>query len=646
MSSFEKLLSPGRIGSLEVPNRVLLAPMGTEMCTPDGRSTEREAAYYAARAAGGTGVVMSGITAVQSDTEPITHGLARIDTDEHIPGIARIVERVHAAGGLFALQLTAGLGRNINTVAPGTVPVSASDNAWFGDPSIRCRPLTVAEIATVVRRFGEAADRARRAGVDMIDLHGHTGYVLDQFLSPVWNRRTDAYGGSVENRVRFTAEVVAAVKANYPGVPVSFRLSVDHRFEGGRTPQDSREIAVELERAGIDLIIADEGSYEAMDYVFPPYYLGDACMAGAATALKDVVSIPVAAVGNLRPQDGERLLEQGRADFVAIGRGLIADPDLVNKLAAGRAGDVRPCIRCNAFCTGNAFFAKPVECAVNPRAGHELEPGPVPAARARHVVVVGGGPGGMEAARTAAECGHTVDLYEQADRLGGVLLPAATPEFKRELRSMIGWWERQLAGLEVNVHTGVTITPGCPELADADEVIVATGSLPLRPSGIEGLADPAVPDVLEFHRGAEVGKRVLVAGGGLSGADAALELARDGHEVILIEAADQIARDMLMVNRVTLLRDLAEAGVDVRTDHRITRITPTEALAQGPDGPVTFEVDTVISAFGVLPDRELTEQLSPADAPDPKVHPVGDCVAPAKVGEAVRGGYAAAMALG
>ncbi|MBT0771619.1 FAD-dependent oxidoreductase [Kineosporia sp. J2-2] len=641
MPSFDRILAPGRIGSLEVPNRVLLAPMGTEMCTPDGRSTPREAAYYRARAAGGTGVVMSGITAVQSDTEPITQGLARIDTDGHIAGIAAIAEAVHSVGGLFALQLTAGLGRNINTVREGQVPVSASDNTWFGDPSIRCRPLTTDEIAIIVRRFGEAAVRARQAGVDMIDLHGHTGYVLDQFLSPVWNRRTDAYGGSVQNRVRFTAEIVAAIKESYPGVPVSFRLSVDHRFEGGRTPASTREIAVELERAGIDLIIADEGSYEAMDYVFPPYYLGDACMAGAATALKEVVSIPVAAVGNLRPVDGERLLEQGRADFVAIGRGLIADPDLVNKLRAGRSADVRPCIRCNAYCTGNAFFGKPVECAVNPAVSHELEAGPVPSANPRHVVVIGGGPGGMEAARTAALCGHTVDLYEQDEQLGGVLLPAATPAFKRELRSMITWWERQLAGLDVTVHTGVTIAADSPEVAAADEIIVATGSVPLRPRGIEGLDEHTV-DVLAFHRGAAVGKRVLVAGGGLSGADAALELARDGHRVTLVEVAPELARDMLMVNRVTLLRDLSEAGVRVLTGHRITRVTAGGAVAEGPDGEVTLEADTVVSAFGVLPARSLVEQLGDS----PKVHPIGDCVQPAKVGEAVRAGYAAALALG
>ncbi|GAA3598181.1 FAD-dependent oxidoreductase [Kineosporia mesophila] len=642
MTSFENLLSPGRIGSLEVPNRVLLAPMGTEMCTPDGRSTEQEAAYYAARAAGGTGIVMSGINAVQSDTEPITAGLGRIDTDEHIPGIARIAQRVHEEGSLFALQLTAGLGRNINTVQPGTVPVSASDNTWFADASIRCRPLTLDEIAVIVRRFGEAAVRARAAGVDMIDLHGHTGYVLDQFLSPVWNRRTDAYGGSVENRVRLTAEIVAVIKANAPGMPVSFRLSVHHRFEGGRTPDDSLDIARELEKAGVDLIIADEGSYEAMDYVFPPYYLGDACMADAAAVLKDVVTIPVAAVGNLRPQDGERLLAEGKADFIAIGRGLIADPDLVNKLRAGRPQDVRPCIRCNASCTGNAFFGKALECAVNPAAGHELELGPVLSVRPRHVVVIGGGPGGMEAARAAARCGHRVDLYDQGPQLGGVLLPAATPDFKRELRSMITWWEGQLAALGVTVHTGVTITPGSPELAEADEIIVATGSVPLRPRAIEGLEDPSVIDVLAFHQGTPVGHRVLIAGGGLSGADAALELARDGHEVTLVEAADEVARDMLMVNRVTLLRDLAHAGVTVLTGHRISKIAGDEAIAEGPDGLIALHADTVISAFGLLPARTLVEQL----LPDARVHPVGDCVQPAKVGEAVRSGYDAALALG
>lgn len=275
---FETLLSPITIGNLTLPNRLVMPPMGTEMGTSDGKSTPQEAAYYAARAKGGTGLVMTGINFVSGTFDPIAPGLARIDTDEHTAGIKAIADAVHEAGGLLALQLTMGLGRNNQYCQTlGMEPRSRPDNTWFFDPSIRCKPLEVEEIAQIVADTGRAARRANQAGVDMIDVHGHTGYLVDQFMSACWNRRTDAYGGSVENRCRFAAELIAAIRENAPGVPVSFRISVEHRFPGGRVWEETREIVQQLERAGIDMILCDDGSYEAMDYVFPPTSATTAC---------------------------------------------------------------------------------------------------------------------------------------------------------------------------------------------------------------------------------------------------------------------------------------------------------------------------------------------------------------------------------
>ncbi|WP_062288414.1 oxidoreductase [Demequina phytophila] len=636
--TYSHVLEPVRLGSLELRNRVIMVPMGTEMGDHDGHLTDREIAYYAERSAG-AGLVCTGINAVTDDYEVINAGLGRVDTDAATPGLRKLAEAFHARGGAVSVQLTAGLGRNINTIDPERLPISASDNTHWLDPHVRCRALETEEIQVIVQRFREAAARCAEAGIDAIDIHGHTGYLIDQFMSPVWNRRTDSYGGSVENRCRFAAEIIAAVKEGAPGLPVSFRLSVDHRFEGGRTPAESLEIAKVLEAAGLDLLMIDEGSYEAMDYVFPPYYLGDNCMMGSVKMFKDALTIPVLGCGNLTPERAEEAIANGEMDFAGIGRALIADPEWALKLARGRRADIRPCIRCNQLCVGNAFVGQPLGCAVNPTVGMERERVLTPAENPRRVAIIGAGPAGLEAARVAALRGHTVDVYERSQQLGGVLWPAATPEFKKELRSMIFWWERQLKDLPVTVHLGTEITADSPELDAADVVIAAIGADPVVPP-IPGLDGPNVVEVVDAHLGAELGHRIVVCGGGLSGADFALEAAQDGHDVTVIEMADGIAPDLLMINRITLLRDLAEAGVSLLTGHKVVNVDAAGVSVDGPDGPVHIAADSVISAFGVRPGAAVVGALTARGA-----IAIGDCVKPAKVGDAINAGFEAAFAL-
>ncbi len=641
MTSFDHVLASGRIGGLELANRVIMPPMGTSLADADGHFSDRQVAWYAERAGTGAGLVVTELTAVSRELE-LTVGLAHADSDAALPALTRLAEAVHAKGGLLGVQLTAGMGRNNPAYTPERPPISASDNPNYFDPSVLCRPLATDEVQLLVRRFGEAAARCAAAGVDLIDLHGHTGYLIDQFLGRQWNRRTDQYGGSVENRARFATEIVAAVKAAAPTTPVSFRLSVSNKMAGSRDVAEAQEIARLLEAAGLDLLMVDDGAYDAMDWVFPPYYLGDGCMVPSAAAMKQVVTIPVMAVGNLDPETAEAVLAAGDADFVGVGRGLIADPEWVAKLAAGRRDDIRPCIRCNQMCIGNIFGGATIGCAVNPRAGHELDRTITAADAPRRVAVVGGGPAGLEAARVAALRGHVVDVYERSGELGGVLAPAATPEFKKELRVMIGWWERQLADLAVTIHLGTEVVADSPQIAASDAVVVATGADPIT-LPIDGADGPNVLDVVQAHvQRDRVGHRVAVAGGGLSGADLALELAQEGHEVTIVEMADAIAPDLLFINLITLMTKLAEAGVRVLTGHRVTAFDAAGLTAVGPDGEVRVDADTVVTAFGVRADSALADALTAAGH---QVQAVGDCVQPAKVGEAINAGYLAALTL-
>jgi len=639
VSAYPHLLAPGRIGSLELANRILFPPISTRMTGADGAVSPRETAYLAARAAGGAGLVVTGALLAATDFEPPSGLMPRVDDDAFLPALRRMVDAVHAAGGRISAQLSPGTGR-LGPAEPGRgAPVSASATPWVRDPAVACRPLDVAELELLVRRAGQAAARLASVGVDAIDLHGHSGALVDQLLTALWNHRTDAYGGSVARRTRFAVELVTAVRAAAPGLPVSFRLTVAHHLPGGRELAESIEIAALLRDAGVDLLVVEEGGPPSPAVMAPPNYLPAGLHLAGAAALRAAVGIPVAVAGAMTPDLAEAALAAGQVDLVGFGRALVADPDLPRALAAGEPGAARPCVRCNA-CFDAVRAGATLVCAVNPQVGLEAVP-LLRATRPQRVVVVGGGPAGLEAARVAALRGHRVDLHERRDQLGGVLVDAARPAFKHELASLVPWYRDRLAELGVTVHLGRAVDRSSPALAAADVVVVATGGLPVRPA-IGGLDRADVLDVMDVHGGAAVGRRVVVAGGGLTGADVALALALDGHAVTLVEVQDAIVPGRATVNRGAVLARLADAGVVLLPSTSVLGKHDDGVHVDGPLGREVLAADTLVLALGVRPSTEL---VGSGAVEDPRVHLVGDCLQPSTVGAAVHSGYRAALAI-
>lgn len=640
MRDVSALFRPGSIGRLTVPNRIVLAPLTTRMASPDGAVSAREIAYLVARARGGAGLLVSAPVLSSTTHEAFSGSMARADHDRFLPGLARMVEAVHDAGGLISVQLSPGSGRLGPSEPGGIAPVSASPTPSVRDPAVACRPLSEAEIVRAVRDFGAAADRLARADVDAIDVHGHGGFLVDQFLSGLWNQRTDGWGGSVAARARFALALVGAVKDAVPGLPVSFRLSTVHHLPGGREVEESLEIAGLLEEAGIDLLICEEGAAMSPAWMAPATYVAASGHLASAATIARRLTIPVMVAGSLTPERAAQAVGDGEIAFAGMGRALLADPDLPRALAAGRPDLVRPCVRCNA-CLDAVRSGHALRCAVNPLAGREAGVTVRRAVRPRRVAVVGGGPAGLEAARVAALRGHVVDLYEARGVLGGTLADAAAPPFKAELRELVRWYERVLRALDVTVHLDRPVRPGSSVLSRAEVVVVATGGDPVRPLDVAGLRRPEVVDVRAMHLGAPVGRRVVVAGGGFAGCDAALVLAIDGHQVTVLEESDELASGAAVVQRGALLAALEANGVELRTGTRLVSIDDDGVQVDAAGERSVVRADTVVLALGV---RTCDELLGPGALEDPRVWVVGDASAPGDVGSAIHSAFGAALA--
>jgi len=627
---FQLLFTPIKIGNIELKNRIIMPPMVDRLAV-GGMVTEAVKDFYAARARGGVGMIVltPGIVdaSMASDIQ-----LGAYD-DRFIPKLRELTDVVHAAGALMGIELMH-LGRQgggivgYESVAPSPIPWSSHEPAP--------RELTTAEVEDLVEKFTDAARRVREAGFDLVELHACHGYLLSGFLSPHTNKRADKYGGGVQGRSRFVVEIVRRIKEKVGSdFAISCRINGADYMPGGVTLDMARETARLLVEAGADTIGISSGAYGSYPVIVPPYDQPKGCNVYLAERVKEVVDVPVSVAGRLDdPWVAEEVLTSGKADVIAIARGLLADPDLPNKWLEGEFRDVRNCIACNVCIDTEG--TEPITCTVNPEAGREKEMEIVPAPQPKKVMIIGGGLAGLEAARVAALRGHQVSLYEKDDEIGGQWVLAARPPHKDDHLLFLEYLSWQAEKLGVERHLGKEVASDMVEELSPEAVIVATGGMPSIPP-IPGVDQEEVICAWDALKGHEVGNRVLVVGGGMTGLETAEFLAAGGRDVVVVEQLKRVGADMGGTVRWHLMNRLRGLKIEIFTSTQIKEIRPQGVVVVSrKDMEETWEgFDTVVLACGVKPRNELVADI---DARAKEVYVIGDAAKARKGLEAIRDG--------
>ncbi len=641
---FPHLFEPLQIKSLYLKNRFIEAPMGTFSEEVNGYPSYQQIEYYRTRARGGFSLIIPEAQFVVSKTEAWIAHQTIVGTADQMHGWLAISEAVHSEGAKIMWELGCGLGREA-PVFVGNGTSSASENPLFYNPSVKAHALTTDEVHEIVEGYRTAAKHVLMAGGDAIEIHAHYGYMLDQFMTPIWNHRTDEYGGSFENRMRLVKEAYEVTREVVgPDFPIFIRMAAYHDFEGGRTMEESKEIIKYLDAIGFDAFDIDLGCYDSGRWLTPSIYTGEASMLHAAAEIRTITDKPIFNAGMHTPESAEQAIADGKITAAMFGRASIADPEIPNKIWAGAREDIRPCLACNTYCSGHLVVNKPISCAVNAEANYEFEYKIKKTENPQKVVVIGGGPGGMEAARVAALEGHAVTLYEKSGELGGTLIAAAKPCFKERLRLFTAWQKRQLEKLPVSIVYNKEITAESKELEEADRIIIAIGAVPAK-IPIKGMDGSNVVNVIDYHLHNEKlhGDKILVAGGGASGCDCALELAMQGKDVTIVEMMDDVVKAMVSYTRVPLLYELDKYNVKILTNTKIVEIKEDGVLAEV-DGKQEFlPADMVVDAFGMRAKRDEANAIFQKYGHNAAI--IGDCDHAAQIGEAVRGGYFAAFAI-
>ena len=659
---YEALFTPWKIRDVEIKNRIVLCPMGGTSLFGwmEPNHFDKEAAnFFMQRAKQNVGLIIPGIAPLR-DT---IGGRWLYQNKKMFVQLKEYMTELHKTGAKLFVQLTAGFGRSFaitdalkilltnKTLGKIAKPIidaeylcaspSELPSRWAED--VMCRAVTVDEIRQMVYAFGETARLCKEAGVDGVEVHAvHEGYLLDQFTLKYTNRRKDEYGGSFENRYRFPVEVVREIKSRCgEDYPVSLRYSVisktkdfcvgaipgEEYVEVGRDMEESEKAAKYLQDAGYDMLNADNGTYDAWYWAHPPAYMPLNCNLDDVAHIKKFVDIPVVCAGRMEPDTASQAIADGRIDGMGVARQFLTDPEWVTKLMEGREEDIQPCICCHNACFAMAHYkgvandeafddvSHMARCALNPRTMQEKKFEIKPAKKVRKVAVIGGGIGGMETARIAAMRGHKVTLYEKSDRLGGVFIAAAAPDFKEKDKRLIEWYKRQLSKLPVEIKFGTEIKD--PAALDADVVVVATGAKPRR-LNTPGI-DKAI-EAIDYLEGKKpVGDKVVVIGGGLTGCEIAYDLYNKGKHPVIVEMKDDLiaVRGVCLANS-SYLRDFFNAKkVPVYLESKVEEIGDKEVKVKGADGKIVrIPADSVIVSVGYVPDP-----LAPASR---KVKLVGD----------------------
>lgn len=632
MAKYKNLFEPAKIGKLEVKNRLIMLPMDTCLATSEGEVTDKYIAYYEERARGGVGtIIVEASEIVYCGGRGPANALS-LHKDSLIAGLSELAEAIKFHGARAFIQLHHA-GRQTTPLAnEGMQPVAFSD---IPCPLLKApvRVLGIDEIKELEDAYAVAAERVKRAGFDGVEYHGAHGYLICQSLSPYSNKRTDEYGGSFENRMRFALNIIKKTRDMVgDDFPLSMRISVDEFVEGGLKVEDTIQIAKALEEAGIDIISCSAGVYETVYVPLDPYTYKDGWRVYLTEAIKKEVSIPVIACGLLRdPEMDEKILEEGRTDFIGLGRSLIADPEWPRKVMEGREEDIRKCIACDHCIGYRVFNGMRMICTVNPRAGRETTLGPiVPVMKPKKVIVVGGGAAGLEAARIAKGRGHEVTLFEKDNRLGGQLHAAAIPPNKYRITEFKDWLVRQVLKAGVKIELGKGVTADDISAMQPDVVILAVGSRPmmLTSQEVKGIDSDKVTNIYDVLEGKiEVGEKAVVYGGNMTALETAEFLAEKGRKVTVVYRRGQefLARDLNDVIKMEWLpRLFSHPNIEFLLNSKIAEVTKDGAVVMDEEGKKReLKADRIILAIGIVPNKDLEQELRGMVSAE--IYSIGDC---------------------